>query len=102
VKDVVSFAPWDQKSADATPISKLRDALTASSFVNVRDGSFDRVGVDQEHKKLFALYTGLARLQALASRASEDATAVGELTGLNRRFNGLAEISKYDQRRSTI
>lgn len=96
VRDVVSFAPWDQASANATPISKLRDALTASSFVDVRDGSFDRVGVDQEHKKLFALYTGLARLQALASRASEDATAAGELTGLNRRLQlGLAEVSNY-------
>ncbi len=96
VKDVVSFAPWDQNSANATPISKLRDALTASSFVDVRDGSFDRVGVDQEYKKLFALYTGLSRLQALAARASEDNTALAELTGLNRRFQtGLTEVNKY-------
>jgi len=96
VKDVVSFAPWDQKSADASAISKLRDALTATSFVNVRDGSFDRVGVDQEHKKLFALYTGLARLQAIATHASEDGTALAELTGLNRRFQlGLNEIKSY-------
>lgn len=95
-KDVVSFAPWDQKSADATPISKLRDALTARSFVDVRADSFNRLGVDQEHKKLFALYTALSRLQALASRASEDATPLAELAGLNRRFQlGYAEVAKY-------
>jgi hypothetical protein len=96
VKDVVSFAPWDQKSADASAVSKLRDALTANSFINMRDGSFDRVGVDQEYKKLFALYNGLARLQALASHASENATAAAELTGLNRRFQlGLNEVKGY-------
>ena len=96
VKDVVSFAPWDQKSADATSISKLRDALTAQTFINVRDGSFDRVGVDQEYKKLFALYTGLARLQAIATRASESGTPETELAGLNKRFQvGMDEVSKY-------
>ena len=37
----MSFAPWDQKSASASDISKLRDALTATSFINLRDASFD-------------------------------------------------------------
>jgi hypothetical protein len=94
--DVVSFAPWDQRSAEASDISKLRDALGAASFVDLSDDAFNRTGVDQEHKKLFALYVGLSRLQALANRASAEATPLAELTGLNRRVQqGLAEISTY-------
>lgn len=93
--DVVSFAPWDKKT-DTTAVSRLRDALGASSFVDLREGSFDRPGVDGEHKRLFALYMGLSRLQALASHASEELTPTGELNGLNRRFTaGLAEIRNY-------
>src|SRR5215510_9048163 len=80
-QDVVSFAPWDQKSASASDVSKLRDALTATSFINLRDASFDTASVDQEHRKLFALYQGLARLQAIATRASEKNTPEAELTG---------------------
>ena len=94
-EDVVSFAPWDQKS-DATAVSRLRDALGVSSFVDLRDGSFDRPAVDGAHKKLFALYMGLSRLQALATRASEEAAPAGEVNGLNRRFAaGFAEIRGY-------
>ena len=94
--DVVSFAPWDQRSAGASDISKLRDALGAASFVDLSDDAFNRTGVDQEHKKLFALYVGLSRLQALANHASAEATPLAELTGLNRRVQqGLAEISTY-------
>jgi hypothetical protein len=95
-RDVVSFAPWDQNAEDAGSISRLRDALGVASFVDVRESSFDRADVDPEHKKLFALYMGLSRLQALAARASADATPVAELTGLNRRFQlGLGEIKTY-------
>lgn len=95
-KDVVSFAPWDQKRTDENAMSRLRDALGVNSFVNLRESRFDRAEVDPEHKKLFALYQGLSRLQALAERASGDKTPAAELTGLNRRFQaGFAEIRSY-------
>ena len=91
-----ALAPWQAKADETTSIAKLRDALTATSFVDINDSSFNKLGVEQDHKKLFALYKGLSRLQALAARASDDKTPAAELTGLNRRFAaGLAEIKSY-------
>lgn len=95
--DTVSFAPWDQKasSTDST-ISKLRDALTATSFVDTRDTAFETASVSQDQRKLFAMYKGLQRLQAIANRASDDKTPTFELTGLTSRFNaGMTEVKNY-------
>lgn len=92
----VSFAPWDQRPQNTTPLSQLREALSATTFIDTRSNAFDRPGVSPEHKKLFALYKGLSQLRSLASRASEEATPLAELTGLNRRFEaGLDEIKSY-------
>lgn len=92
--DVVSVAPWSAKSAPA--VSRLSDALTAKSFVDTGDSAFNKTGVEQDHKKLFALYKGLSRLQALAARASQETTPPAELTGLNRRIQtGLSEIKSF-------
>ena len=92
----VSFAPWDQRPQNTTPLSQLREALSATTFVDTRNTAFDKPGVAPDHKKLFALYKGLSQLRALASRASEESTPLVELTGLNRRFEaGLDEIKSY-------
>lgn len=95
--DTVSYAPWDQKSATtASAVSKLRDALTATSFVDLRDSAFENSAVSQDQRKLFSLYVGLQRLQAIANRAGEDNTSTFELTGLTRRFqSGMTEIKNY-------
>lgn len=92
----VSVAPWSQKAADPVSISRLSDALTATSFVDTGDSAFNKLGVEQDHKKLFALYKGLSRLQALAARASQTSTPAAELSGLNRRVQaGLTEIKSF-------
>lgn len=95
--DKVSLAPWDQKSATTdSPISKLSDALSATSFVDLRDSAFESGAVSQDQRKLFALYKGLARLQAIANRASDEKTPAFELAGLTRRFQaGTSEIKTY-------
>lgn len=90
------FAPWAQKPTLTTSIARLRDALSASSFVDVRDTEINRVGIDADHKKLFAMYKGLARLQALATRAAEEGALPGERMALNKRFQaGLTEIKTF-------
>ncbi|MCE9521833.1 MAG: hypothetical protein K8S25_05305 [Alphaproteobacteria bacterium] len=91
-----AFAPWTVKTGDTTPGAKLRDALTTTSFVDIGDSAFNKTGVEQDHKKLFALYKGLSRMQALAEHAGDDKTSAAELVGLNRRFTaGLAEVKSY-------
>jgi hypothetical protein len=92
----VSVAPWSHKVAAPVSVSRLSDALTATSFVDTGDSAFNKSGVEQDHKKLFALYKGLSRLEALAARASQTSTPAAELTGLNRRIqSGLAEIKTF-------
>ena len=61
------YAPWVQKSTLTTNAAKLRDALGTTSFVDVRDSDINKTGIDADHKKLFAMYKGLTRLQALAT-----------------------------------
>ncbi len=92
----VSFAPWEQRNQNTTPIANLREALSATSFVNTRDSAFDKSSVAPDHKKLFALYKGLSQLRALAAHSAEEKTPAAERTGLNRRFEaGLQEIKTY-------
>lgn len=90
------YVPWAQKPTLTSNTAKLRDALSATSFVDTKDSEFNKIGVATDHKKLFALYTGLTRLHALATRAADEATLSGERTALNRRFQaGLAEIKSF-------
>ena len=92
----VQFAPWFQKSPLTTNVAKLNDAMATKSFVDLSDVSINKPGVDNDHKKLFALYKGLIRLQALANRSSEDSVLAGERNGLNTRFQtGLQEIRTF-------
>ncbi len=94
--DSGKFTPWAQKADDPSSVARLKDALTATSFVDVRDSAYDSANIPADQKKLFALYKGLSRLQALASRAGYDETPLAELTGLNRRFTaGFDEIKSY-------
>ena len=90
------YAPWAQRPTLTTDSAKLRDALGVTSFVDVHDADVNRSAIAPDHKKLFAIYKGLARLQALATRSSEETAQPGERTALNKRFqNGLAEIKSF-------
>lgn len=90
------FAPWSQKSTLETATARLRDALSTTSFVDVRDEGINKAGVEADHKKLFAIYKGLSKLQALATRSADEKALEGERAALNRRFQGgLAEIKSF-------
>lgn len=92
----VQYAPWFQKSQLTTDVAKLNDAMATKSFVDLGDLSISRPGVDNDHRKLFALYKGLVRLQALANRSAEDSTSANERNSLNTRFvNGLGEVRTF-------
>jgi hypothetical protein len=92
----VKYAPWLQTNPLTTNTARLRDALSASSFVDLRDSDINKAGVDADHKKLFAVYKGLTRLQALAERSATETAVSGERASLNKRFQaGMTEIRSF-------
>ncbi len=87
--------PWDKVNIK-TDSEAYRLAMQTTDYVNVKDSTFDKDGVPEDHKKLFALYKALATLQTLAGKAADSKTESGLLAGLDRRFQaGFAEISDY-------
>lgn len=92
----VKYAPWLQPSPLANNTARLRDALSVSSFVDLRESDINKAGVASDHKKLFAIYKGLTRLQALAERSATESAVSGERVSLNKRFQtGLSEIRSF-------
>lgn len=88
--------PWDASGTTSSETSRLVAAMQATTLINAHDSSFDKVGVADDYKKLFALYKGLATLQTLANKAADEDTQGGLLAGLDRRFqSGYAEVLKY-------
>jgi hypothetical protein len=87
--------PWEA----ATPKSesaRLVAAMQTKTYIDEKDTSFDKPGVPEDYKKLFAVYKGLATLQVLANAASDKKTESGRLAGLDRRFqDGFAQVMKY-------
>ncbi len=82
------LAPWDASKPPQSDTARLTRALQTTSFVDLQNSAFNKAGVSTDSKKLFALYTGLTSLQALASKAADDKTLSGERDGLDRRFQG--------------
>lgn len=92
----VQYAPWLQKSPLNTDAARLRDALQTTRFVDLNDSNINKPGVDGDHKKLFAVYKGLTKLQALAERATAEKVPTGERTSLDKRFRaGLDELRTF-------
>lgn len=90
--------PWEKLPEGQRPsaATKLRQALETKSFVNLNDASFNKAGVENDHKKLFALYKGLQALKDLANEAGKKETLAGQRAGLANRFlAGLAEIKSF-------
>lgn len=87
--------PWDTVNVK-TDTEAYRLAMQTTDYVNPKDSTFDKAGVPQDHKKLFALYKALATLQTLAGKASDSKSEQGLLPGLNQRFQaGFAEVVDY-------
>ena len=89
--------PWDTVNVKSDT-EAYRLAMQTTDYVNPKDSTFDKEGVPDDHKKLFALYKALATLQTLAGKASDSKTQSGLLPGLDRRFQaGFAEIMDYSR-----
>ena len=87
--------PWDT-SVSTSDTARLVKAMQTKTLIDVHDSSFDKEGVSDDYKKLFALYKGLSTLQTLANAAADTKAPTGTLAGLNKRFqDGFAQITKY-------
>lgn len=89
-------APWSTSAKPSDPSALVRSALAGRSIINENAAQVDVKGASADYKKLFAMYSGLETLSALASRASTSGLTSTETALLQKRFaSGMAELSKY-------
>ncbi len=95
-KDPASLPPWDSSRPQASENAALRDALTASKFIETTGNYFDRADIPADQKKLFSLYIALSRLADIASYAARDSTVSGLRPSLDARLQrGLDEVTQF-------
>ena len=88
--------PWDSSRPQPSDSAQLKDALSASKFIQTTGTYFDRADVPDDQKKLFSLYIALSRLDELATSAASDGTVPGLLNSLNARLQlGLSEVTQF-------
>lgn len=86
------FQPGISPSAE----SLVARALASKSFFDTEAKLFSDLGAVGDYKRLFALYTGLSTLQALADRARDDKLPSFELARTQTQFaRGLAELETF-------
>ena len=90
-------APWAlATTAKASTNSLVSAALAGRKIINESAVKVDLGGVSPDYKKLFALYSGLETLSALADRASVKNLSASEQANLAKRFAaGMAEVGTY-------
>jgi hypothetical protein len=89
-------APWSSGVKASDPSALVRSALAGRNIINENAAQLDVKGASSDYKKLFAMYSGLETLSALANRASTGGLTSTETTLLQKRFAaGLAELSGY-------
>ncbi len=89
-------APWSTGVKASDPSALVRSALAGRNIINENAAQVDVKGASADYRKLFAMYSGLETLSALANRASTSGLTSSETALLQKRFaSGLAELSKY-------
>lgn len=101
-------APWSSTtvatsaSISASASALVSAALSGQPFINEAAAKLSAPSTsavtNSDYKNLFALYQGLATLQALASAASASTTTSASLSQLQTAFNsGLSQVSSFLQ-----
>ncbi len=97
VKRVAPRAPWSD--GDTTPAQQtlaVKNALLGRRLVDENATRLDLPGASQDYRKLFAVYNGLATLEALAIRSQVKGLTTFERDKVEKAFaDGMAEIGKY-------
>jgi hypothetical protein len=88
--------PWDPAAKPPGLEETLRTVLSRGVFFENDLGAFSNSAAPADQKKLFALYSGVNRLAALATDASDKTTNDARRRFLNSRFaNGVAQLSSF-------
>src|SRR5690606_24416924 len=86
------WTPGVSPSAEAL----VQRALTNKSFFDTNAKLYSDLGASGDYKRLFALYSGLTTLQALAGRAEDTSLSKTELAATQAQFaRGLTELEAF-------
>ncbi len=87
-------APWNQRMPTQSQL--VKQALGGASFFNPAAAKLDLQGASADYKNLFALYSGLNSLYAIATEASGKNATPLQIQQLSGAFsNGMAQLTKY-------
>ncbi len=88
--------PWDPDSKPPGLEETLRKTLARGVFFENDLGAFSNSAAPADQKKLFALYSGVNRLAALAEDAADKTTSDARRRFLNTRFNdGVKQLTDF-------
>ncbi len=88
--------PWDPAAKPLGQDEIVRKVLAQGVFFENDLGAFSDTKAPEDQKKLFALYSGVNRLAALAADAADRATTDTSRRFLQRRFGeGLTQLSDF-------
>jgi hypothetical protein len=89
-------APWSAGTKQPTQNALVTAALTGQPFINEKAAKIDVPNANADYKKLFAVYSGLQTLQALAAAAADPKTPSYQLPSIQSAFQrGMTELNKY-------
>ena len=88
-------APW-QENRQPTQSQLVKNALGGANLFNPSAAQLDMPSASADYKNLFALYSGLNTLYAIATEASSKNTTPLQVGQLSTAFsNGMAQLTKY-------
>ncbi len=86
---------WTPGISPRTP-ALLQRALDGKSFFDTQAKLYSDLGASGDYRRLFALYTGLSSMQALAERAGEEGVSSADKAQATRQFSrGMSELQKF-------
>ncbi|HLY79458.1 MAG TPA: hypothetical protein VKQ70_08805 [Caulobacteraceae bacterium] len=88
-------APWNETSQPSQS-QLVKQALGGANLFNPAAAQLDMQGASADYKNLFALYSGLNSLYAIATQASGKNVTSTQIGQLSTAFsNGMSQLSKY-------
>jgi hypothetical protein len=89
-------APWAAGTKQPAQNSLVTNAVDGKPFINEKAAQIDVPNANADYKKLFAIYSGLQTLQALANAANDPKTPSYQMPSIQQAFErGMGELNSY-------